>query len=412
LKKLLLVCLMIVLVASILVIGCAQPAPAPAPGPSPAPAPAPAPKEPIKIGFIEGITGYMAPAADELVKGLKLAVEMLGPEIAGRPVQLIIEDTQTDMTVALDKARKLAEQDKVSVVFGPLHGGHAVGTIGYLSKLPVPSMIPFGEVSPVFKGEWGWYYDGCIPQASFPVGNYAYDVLGYRSCSVIATDRTTGHDFINAFEDSFKAKGGKVVQEQYFPETTTEFTPYLAQINQNCDFLASWVGDANQFAFWPQFGEYGIKLPCVQVEAGTVLMSPQALPQLGASVVGVITAGFYAYSLDTPGNPEFVKAFQAKYGHLPGMFSGNVYAGAQIFYDAVKRTNGDTSSGALAAALNATKLDTIVGHIEFPSAKYHAAMADMHIFKINKDLLPEKLSSALTRLDFNPDGTAVVTIVK
>lgn len=410
-KRLLLVCLMIVLVASLAVIGCAQPAPAPAPGPSPAPAPAPAPKEPIKIGFIEGITGYMAPAADELVKGLKLAVEMLGPEIAGRPVQLIIEDTQTDSAIALDKARKLAEQDKVSVVFGPLHGGHAVGTIGYLSKIPVPSMIPFGQTGPVFNAQWGWYYNGCIPQASYPVGIYAYDVLGYRSCSVIATDRETGHDFINGFLDSFKPKGGKVVQEQWFPDTTTEFTPYLAKINQDCDFLASWVGDANQFAFWPQFGEYGIKLPVIQVEAGTVMMSPQAMPELGP-IIGIITSGFYAYSLDTKGNAEFVKAFQAKYGHLPGMFSGNAYAGMQIFYDAVKRTNGDTSPDALAAALNATNLDTIAGNLSFPSPKYHAAAADMHIFKISPDLLPIKLSSARTKLDFNPDGTAVVSIIK
>jgi len=48
--------------------------------------------EPIKIGFNEGFTGFMAVDADMTDKGIKLAIEQLGGQIAGRPVTFVQGD--------------------------------------------------------------------------------------------------------------------------------------------------------------------------------------------------------------------------------------------------------------------------------------------------------------------------------
>jgi len=78
---------------------------------------------PIKIGHIRPLTGHMSIAGEFMVKGLDLAVDVIGNEVNGRPIEILVEDSAADSALAIDKARKLVEQDKVDVIIGPTVGG-------------------------------------------------------------------------------------------------------------------------------------------------------------------------------------------------------------------------------------------------------------------------------------------------
>ncbi len=394
-KKALLFCLMGMLIVSMILAGCAKSTTTTKS------------KEPIKIGVLFGITGFMAPIADEVVKAAELAVEQLGSELAGRPVELIIEDTASDPATAVDKARKLVEQDKVSMILGPLHGASADAVVAYNENAHVPELLPFAEPVTLSDYHWGWAFDGSTIMPGYPMGEYVYDKLGYRSCSILCTDRSSGHDMVSGFKQTFGERGGTVLQEQYFPDGATEFTSYIANLNKNVDCLLTWVADGSEFAFFPQYKQSGINIPIVQVEHGGVILSPQANVQIGESLVGIVTLTQWVYTLNTTGNKNFVDAYKAKYGITPGPFAGNTMSAMQIFYDAVKRTGGDTSPDKLAAALNATKLDTVCGHIEFVN---RAAITPLHIVQIGPmpDLAPEVLQTVMTSISFK-DKQPIIT---
>ena len=174
--------------------------------------------EPIRIGAIFGLTGLMAPVAEENVQSLKLAFEEFLPkEIGGRRIEVIFEDSASKPDLALQKAKKLVERDNVSLIIGPVHGGHLMGTTGYLDQMKVPTLTPGTNTGAlVLHRKWVWVTGGANPICSYPVGIYAYEDLGYRTCTVLATDREVGYEFIRSFIKSFEELGGKLSSSSGF----------------------------------------------------------------------------------------------------------------------------------------------------------------------------------------------------
>jgi len=369
--------------------------------------------EPIRLGAIFGLTGVMAPIAEESVNGLKLAFEQFLPkEIGGRPIEVIYEDSSSKPDLAVQKAKKLVERDKVCLIFGPVHGGHAMATTGYLDQVKVPTLTLGSNTGGlILHRKWTWVTGGALPQISYPVGTYAYENAGYRTSTVLATDREVGREFIEYFAIAFEGLGGKVIQQQWFPPGTTQFAPYVAKI-EKADFLATWIGDADGIAGFPTIRQMGIKMPIIQVNHGGALLSPKAVKHIGSSVVGAITAGNYVSTLTTPRNKEFVQAYQKKYGVTPGTFAGQGMGTAELALAALKRAGGDTTPEKLRESLM-QPADTVTGHIEF--TKDRCGITPVHIVQIEPDFSYKVLKSIVTRTDIVGEGKEAkfkVSVVK
>jgi branched-chain amino acid transport system substrate-binding protein len=358
--------------------------------------------EPIRLGAIFGLTGVMAPIAEESVQALKLAFELFLPkEIGGRPIEVIYEDSSSKPDLAVQKAKKLVERDRVCMIFGPDHAGHTMATTGYLDQEKVPTLtLGTSTGGLMINRKWAWVTGGALPQCSYPVGIYAYEDLRYKTCTVLATDREVGHEFIEYFTMAFEGLGGKVIQQQWFPPGTSQFAPYVAKI-EKADFLATWIGDADAIAGFPTIRQMGIKVPIVQVNHGGALLSPKAVKHIGDSVVGAITAGNYVSTLPTSGNVEFVKAYEKRYGVRPGTFAGQGMSSAQLAVAALKRTGGDTTPEKLKEALM-QPVDTVMGHIEF--TKDRGGINPVHIIRIEPDFSYKVLKSIVTRADIVGEG--------
>src|SRR5271170_2862100 len=64
----------------------------------------------IKIGLLAPLTGVVAAGGREMVEGTQFFFDSIGNEVAGRKIELIIEDDASNPDTALQKARKLVEQ--------------------------------------------------------------------------------------------------------------------------------------------------------------------------------------------------------------------------------------------------------------------------------------------------------------
>ena len=84
-------------------------------GPAPAPAAAP-----LRLGLLYSRTGTMAISERATLDGVLLAVAEINEKggVLGRPLELVIEDGQSDETVFARKAAKLIEEDEVTALFG------------------------------------------------------------------------------------------------------------------------------------------------------------------------------------------------------------------------------------------------------------------------------------------------------
>jgi len=71
---------------------------------------------PIKIGFISPLSGAIAAAGKDMYSGCELYWQETGWQIAGRKLEVILEDNEGLPATALTKARKLVESDKVHML--------------------------------------------------------------------------------------------------------------------------------------------------------------------------------------------------------------------------------------------------------------------------------------------------------
>lgn len=76
-------------------------------------------QEPIKIGVLEDQSGEFVVPVIGKVHAIQLATEEINAKggIAGRPIELVIYDTQSDNTRFQEFTRRALQRDKVDVIF-------------------------------------------------------------------------------------------------------------------------------------------------------------------------------------------------------------------------------------------------------------------------------------------------------
>src|SRR6266702_7687287 len=87
----------------------------------------------IKVGVVTPLSGTYAPIGKQVRWGAELAVKEINSSggVNGRPFELLFEDEEANPPVAVRKAEKLLQQDKVDLLTGTVNSGStlAVGQV-------------------------------------------------------------------------------------------------------------------------------------------------------------------------------------------------------------------------------------------------------------------------------------------
>ncbi len=375
------ICLVLVLGTISLMTACAKSAPAPAPVPAPAPAP---PQTPIKIGVLVPLTGPVSVTGKMLVDGVKLGFEEAGYEVAGRKIELIIEDEGGIPEMAIDKARKLVEHDNVSMIIGPLITKLAVAP--YMAKVMVPNFVIGPSPWEATKYDWTFSTSGTESEYAYTMGRYAYEEMGLRTINTI-TIETFGHSFLDAFIEAFEKSGGQVVSEQYTPFPCPDFSPYLT-VMKDADAVVAWFHGSDSIAFLTQYHEFGIRqrMPLVAAFHGAFFhdfILDALPPEAAEAVIGERVPTDYTNLLETDLNKRFVAAFEKKYDYTPGEGEAMSYGSVQAALETLKATGGDTTPEKLRQAILALDFEDPGGHIRIDPAT-GMAIRDVYIVEIRK----------------------------
>ncbi|HYB72686.1 MAG TPA: ABC transporter substrate-binding protein [Candidatus Sulfotelmatobacter sp.] len=311
------------------------------------PGPAPAQRPPVKVGLLYSTTGVYAGPSRDGINGFKLAFDEVNNEVAGRKVEVIIEDDQAQPAVALTKTRKLVERDRVNVLAGIIWSPNAVAVRDYVHESKVPLVISEGAARVLTQERRSPY----IFRSSFagaqmtrPFGAYACKALGYKKVAVIGFDSVFGREEADAFETGCSESGGKVVLKVFPPVETADFGTYLAQVAAASPdaVWAIWSGAA-AIRFHQQYKEFGLKGKFPLIGFGA-LVDDAVLRAVGDTALGVVTNYFYVTTLDLPENRRFVQAYRQKYGEEPGIFANGGYMAARVIREAAAPINGDVEN--------------------------------------------------------------------
>src|SRR5437762_1070913 len=198
------------------------------------PQPGSAQRPPIKIGFTTDLTGIAAQPAKDMVNGLQMYLDEIGGQMAGRKVELIVEDSQGTPNVALTTLRKLVEHDRVHMVAGVLFGHLGYALAPKVEEYKIPALFTVtaaDDLTQRLKYRWIIRTVWASSQPSHPFGEYAARTLGHRKVVVIASDYAFAWEVVGGFQRTFEESGGQVVQKLWVPLGAMDLASYFSETN-------------------------------------------------------------------------------------------------------------------------------------------------------------------------------------
>ncbi len=342
--------------------------------------------EPVKIGFNEGFTGFMAYDCELAERGIKTAFAMLDNQILGRPIEYFPEDNGSDPVVAVDKARKQVESDGINVMIGPIFSPSAKAVADFLGKSTgIPQMSIVGQPTENLETANGlaFIHTGFFDSHGYYFGKFLAE-KGYKTANVINYDDTPAYALTAGLKKAFVDEGGgEVLSENYVPLDTVDFSAYLSAMKP-ADVTVVWIFGNGAVPFVKQYNDYGLTAPLAHTMSNN--FSDAQLADLGDLSLGMLACDYYAYAVDNPLNAEFVAAHRELYNGEPPTPQGyGAWQGVMMYAEALKLTNGDTTPAKVIEAMSAMTLDTPTGKLAMvPYEGAFIGTRDFYMLEVQK----------------------------
>jgi branched-chain amino acid transport system substrate-binding protein len=335
--------------------------------------------EPIKIGFGMALTGPLAANGKMSLAAMKIWEADVNARggLMGRPVKLIYYDDQSNPASVPGIYTKLLTVDDVDVAVS-----------GYASTQIAPAMPIMIEKKKLFISLFGtgindeFKYDkyfsmlptGPNPRPAFTKGFFEVAMAQTpkpQTIAIAAADAEFGRNACDGGRENAKQANLKIVYDQNYPPTTTDFSPIVRAIQTNnpdlvliCSYPIDTVG------FVKAINEIGFK-PKMWGGAMVGLQATVFKTQLGPLLNGIVNYETWipAPTMQFPGSMDLLKKYQARaaaegidpLGYYMPVWA---YAYLQVLGEAIEATkslNDDT----LADYIRKTTFKTVVGDVKF-----------------------------------------------
>ena len=343
-------------------------------------------KGPIKIGFLLPTTGPLSANGKDMINGLEMFLEEQKSRLAGREINLIIEDDAAVPATGLTKTRSLVEGQGINLFLGPLSAAVGYAVAAYLHEKKVASIYPVVSSEDITQRKRSAYIvrtGWSSAQPSHPFGQWVYQSMKYRKIAMIGYDFAFGWEVAAGFQRTFEEAGGQILQKLWPPLGTADFGPYLAQLKRDVDAIYAVFSGADALRFTKQYQDAGLKdrLPLV---GGGTLTDEHVLRTMGDESLGIVTALHYSAALDTPANKKFAQAYEAKYKQIPSYYSEATYVTGIIVKAALETTGGDIedTNKFLAAIRKVDLSDVPRGPVKFD--EYGNPIENIYVRKVER----------------------------
>ena len=340
----------------------------------------------IRIGVVTPLSGTYAGIGQQVKWGLDLAAAQINAAggVMGRKLELIYEDEEANPAVAVQKAEKLFQVNKVDFLTGTVNSGStlAVGQVAERNGRLIATTVSFADSITA---------DKCSPNV-FRVNARAgmqsaalADWVGttYPNATVfyLGPDYEMGRSTVAAFKSAAEAKGAKTVGEVFAPLDNKDYSPYFGQIRAaRPTVVYTSVAGNDTVRLFNQMAEFGLNRN-LQVVGASGTVTSQNLPAIGKAADGFVTGVAYSLGLDTPANKKFVAEFEAANKSAPDLYGVDSY-GVLFFYKAAVEKAKSVETDKLREVMRGLQWATPQG-MKLMRAGDHQALQDMYAARAN-----------------------------
>ena len=327
--------------------------------------------DPIRVGLYAPLTGSIAFLGEGFDLGIQLAIEDLGGEIEGHPIEYYTADNKCNPTDAVNAVNKLIDVDEVDVIIGGGCSSATVGALPIILEGETPA-ISGTSTNPGIYNEigvggniWGFRInpDDLIMAKGF--AEYIQE-NGAGSVSLVAENTDFGRGAIDAYKPIFEELGVGIVSEDYFDLGTADFRPALTSMRvADADATLIVMTENDCANFMRQYREVGVEADVYSRGSCTSPLFLELTADDLAISEGIVEFAFFTANQD----PELAENFQARFETpLTGHRMGGYYAMYYTIAPAVRAVIADgkeINRENVQAALEDLDVETPAGVISF-----------------------------------------------
>jgi len=339
--------------------------------------------EPVRMGHVISLTGFLAMVGTYGDLGAQLAVEEINKKggALGRPLEMITED-DVNPGMAVQKTRKLIDKDRVHAVFGTLSSASCLA----ISDVCQQSRILFinsGSNSDEIRASRCHRYTFCIEGSNTQyvnaIGQWLIKRKKLSRWYLLVADYAFGHDLYRCSKRLLTEHGGQEVAHDLIPTGTTDFSAYMIKIrNAKPDLVFSNLAGADITNFLKQYKEFGLPIEV----AGGAIDTALAWPVGPDAMTGVFPLIWY-HELNVPGVKEFTAAFKNKFGKPPENQAWGDYLTVKVICAAMEKAKS-TDSKALVKTLENFQFDGLKTRSVYFRDWDHQMMQPMYVVRPKK----------------------------
>jgi branched-chain amino acid transport system substrate-binding protein len=326
------------------------------------PAAAPPSGEPIAIGAAVSTTGSNGRTGLYQQEAYLLWEEQKNAAggLLGRPVRMVLYDDQSDPATGARLYERLLTEDQVDLILGPYSSSVTQAVAQVTERAGQPMLAAGASASDIWARGYQYVF-GVYSVAEDYFKSIVIDIApaqGYQTAAIIYEDTLFPTSTANGAAAHCETAGIEVVVNEVYPAEATDVSSVLTRVRDaNPDMLIGGSYLPDSVLITRQAKELGVNPKLFAFSVGAA--QPDFVESLGADADYVLGPSMWEPQIETPGNAEFVEAYQAKFDREPDYHSAAGYAACQVLEAAVTEVGG-LELDAIRDALRALVMPTVL----------------------------------------------------
>lgn len=359
----------------------------------------------IKIGVLASLTGALESYGKQTQRGFDLGIEYAtngSMEVNGKKIEIVYEDTETKPEVAVQKATKLLEDDKVDFLVGSSSSGDTLAVLPLAEEYEKIMVVEPAVADSITGTEFNDYIFRTGRNSSQDAYAAAAAIASKGvKIATFAPDYSFGWDGVKAFKTAAEKLGADIVLEEYADPAATDFTSNLQKvIDAKPDYLfVVWAGANSP---WNQIADLKIQEKGIKISTGApdIIALKFMNPLIGME-------GFSVYYHTLPQNDVnkwLVDEHQKRFNEVPDLFTPGGMSAAISIVEALKKSQGDADAKKLIDIMEGMSFETPKGKMTFREED-HQALQSMYSIRLEQQEGVDYPVPVLIR-ELSPEETA------
>lgn len=323
--------------------------------------------ETIRIGAIAPVTGDRAEAGQSVWRSFQLAADDINAKggVLGKKIEIVLEDSKGDAKEAVELTKKLADDDSICAVLGPMTSAEAIACSPVFDEYelvelaPVASNNQYATMSPYSftlagrqSAEMPYFVEKCLA-----------GYCGAKSIGVIWVNDDWGVSSIESMKEACDQLGIEVTAAESFNAGEKDFTAVLTKIRQtNPEILVLATQAAEGSLILNQVKAMGWEIPTVGVGA---MYSDQVILLAGEMAEGLIAPSCFFLSEDDKPAWDYAVRFYDEAGFYPTVHGPLSYDSVVVLCAAIEKAGSADRVAIKDALMEISDVQGLAGSYEF-----------------------------------------------